>query len=639
MSEDLHTTEKEEKGKKKNQGKRSSKHYTAVVYVHGMGSQRRNEEVSNLIDQLDKFSHRVSDLDMLGKLSDIQAHLEGSRVDEEKNISFISTTHRKRTGDETQIVRFYEAYWAPIMAGGSSVPEVLKWIFLQVLAPIKTIRQPWRSQARLRRTALISLWHNMSDKRKAKYGYKKEHLERVLKLYDDFEGLDARRQFKKGSHKDFRSYIGQQQQVLQQELEEKRKSNLTKKQQKETRKKLQETQEENILTLLVRQWKRHYLIGEVFNEFVLLTLFVALALGAAAFFGAAVMLLNALVAIDTSNLPFQLDLEVSYKNVLTVVGIFVGSIGITSFLKNYLGDVQMWATYTETDEKYLRRKKVVKEASDIFHHVLLDHDHCDRVIVVAHSLGTSVAHDALLEIGRYNRARNIGGAPIISPLPLIRIEHFISLATPVDKIYYFFENYKSKSHRYNRVVEQIRGDISEVPFAKNSKRQIHWINFWDAADIISGSIESPHNANHIDLRVDNYQVYNRWFPDPNKSHFAYFDDVRVLRILFDSIFNRKYNFVDYKTIPKKSDGESPDYKSLVVGPGKGIIINRIFQAFMLLLPWFIGGAILGHLFQGGSSFTNTLTIIAIIITFVLVIGWIVSWIRGHLVSYDTLPKQ
>ncbi|MBT3313187.1 MAG: hypothetical protein HN390_01100, partial [Anaerolineae bacterium] len=386
------------------------------------------------------------------------------------------------------------------------------------------------------------------------------------------------------------------------------------------------------LVLLAKHWKFYYLISEIFNEFVLLTLFITLVLGAGALFWIATILLNVLSVIDTSNLPFQFEQEVSFKNVLAVVSVFLG-LGITSFLKNYLGDVQMWATYTETDEKYLRRKKVVKVASDIFHHVLLDYKYCDRVIVIAHSLGTSVAHDALLETGRYNRARNIGGAPIKSPLPLYKIEHFISLATPIDKVYYFFENYKSKSHRFNRVIEQIRGDISEVPFAKNTKKQIHWINFWDAADIISGSIESPHNANHADLRVDNYEIYNRWFPDPNKSHFAYFEDIRVLRIIFDTIFNRKHSFVDPK-IPRNPNG-SPKYKTQIVGSRGGLPINRIFQAFMLLLPWSILGAVLGHIFLKGSLFTNVSTRLSIVVAVILLIGWFLSKKRGHLVSYNT----
>ena len=36
------------------------KSYTAVVYVHGMGQQRRFEEMSRLIDSLDKHANAVS---------------------------------------------------------------------------------------------------------------------------------------------------------------------------------------------------------------------------------------------------------------------------------------------------------------------------------------------------------------------------------------------------------------------------------------------------------------------------------------------------------------------------------------------------------------------------------------------------
>lgn len=584
---------------KQGQGKHSKAHYTAVIYVHGMGSQRRNEEVSTLVDHLDKYAFKQDDFEKVGKLMHIKAHLEINSVEPEKNISAIRLKHviRKNDKPQEQEFRFYEVYWAPIMAGGSSVVSVMKWLFSQAFTPLKTLRTPWRLRARLRRTALCSLWHKMNDADKHNNGYGNKHFEELLKRYDDFEGPEARRRFKKGTFRDFVNYIQKR------------------------------GDKGNHLTKLAKQWRLNYFVGEVFNEVVLLTLLVAMLLGAGAVFWLALMILNTLSVIDTSGIPFDFALESSTQNILTVAGILLGIFGITRFIKDYLGDVQMWATYTETDEKYLRRAKVLEKARSIFHHILHD-EKCDRVVVVAHSLGTSVAHDALLDIGRFNRARNIGGAPIKSPLPLYKIEHFISIATPIDKIYYFFESYKSKSHRYNRIIEQLRGDISEVPFAKNKKRQIHWINFWDGADIISGSIESPHNAEYSDLRVDNCEVYNRWFPDPAKSHFAYFEDSRVVRILFNSIFNRKHSFID----TPRNNG-IPDYDRQIVGPGKGLVINRIFQGFMLLIPWVIGTTVTVHILQINTQLELVLIILSIAILLVLSIGWSVSSLRGHLSPY------
>ena len=119
-------------------------------------------------------------------------------------------------------------------------------------------------------------------------------------------------------------------------------------------------------------------------------------------------------------------------------------------------------------------------------HVLED-EACGRVIVVAHSLGTAVAMDTLLRLGRYNRARDREN-PMEGPLPLEKLRCFVTMGSPIDKIHYFFESYRSSYHRYVRVVEALRGDISTAPFAKNRKPHIHWINVWDRGDAISGEV-------------------------------------------------------------------------------------------------------------------------------------------------------
>jgi hypothetical protein len=148
--------------------------------------------------------------------------------------------------------------------------------------------------------------------------------------------------------------------------------------------------------------------------------------------------------------------------VTTLVSVVLGK-----FLTDYMGDVEAWATYEETDEKNERRQKVLERGVQTFAHVLGD-PRCNRVAVVAHSLGTSIAHDTLLTLARQNRAINPQD-PIAGPVPLHKVEHFITMGSPIDKIEYFFESYRSGSHRYKRVVEELRGDIGNVPFCRNRK--------------------------------------------------------------------------------------------------------------------------------------------------------------------------
>ncbi|MGD9332157.1 MAG: hypothetical protein PVJ53_12650, partial [Desulfobacterales bacterium] len=91
---------------------------------------------------------------------------------------------------------------------------------------------------------------------------------------------------------------------------------------------------------------------------------------------------------------------------------------------------------------------------DLISHVLQDPD-CKRAVMVAHSLGTAVAHDVLLQAARHNRAYNATD-PISGPIPLEKMTHWVTFGSPIDKIQYFFESYKSRHHRYKRVVEELR---------------------------------------------------------------------------------------------------------------------------------------------------------------------------------------
>ena len=112
--------------------------YSAVVYFHGMGSQRRYEETSRLVDCLDRYvvgRHREGK--SLGVLRDIKARVEPLRSNSPSNdiVGYIRTRFLNLDAGEASTVRFYEAYWAPVMAGNKSAWGIAKWAFRQPLRP------------------------------------------------------------------------------------------------------------------------------------------------------------------------------------------------------------------------------------------------------------------------------------------------------------------------------------------------------------------------------------------------------------------------------------------------------------------------------------------------------------------------
>ena len=538
--------------------------YTAVIYFHGMGSQRRYEELSRLVDAIDKFlTHSDRDGGKgggKGLLRGIVPKLEPLIGSREKTIAYIEAEYDpKKDGEwgEKNPVRFYEVYWAPVMAGNRSVKRVLKWMFSQVLRPWQIFFSPWRERQRLRRAVLIDL---LDVQEKWPDGVEEADFERLVKLYDDFEKPNIIERFPEGTFKDFISFI-----------EDEKEGEKVRKVQS---------------VALARMWLKQYQLRELLNGFYLLTLALALVFSALLSVFLIFLFLQffaGLTLFSGDQHPllhtFITKWNPSWKTAAGLAVSLFSFLGLKGFLTDYMGDVESWATYEETDKKHEQRHKVIELGTTVINHVLAQ-EACSRVVIVSHSLGTTVAHDTLLHVTRNNRARN-SHDPITGPTELIKISHFVTLASPIDKIQYFFESYKSRYHRYKRVVEELRGDIGEVPFSRFGTPHIHWVNFWDEGDIISGALQSPTNRKRIRHRVDNVHVSSLYFPDPGESHSAYFRNKTVIQSLFEIIILGKYN---YRT--KNPDtGHREKCRTHALGPGEptGKVRKYFFAA--LLLPW------------------------------------------------------
>ncbi len=579
--------------------------YTAVLYVHGMGNQRRFEEVSRLIDAIDTYlsnSFRQRG-EKLGYLSKIKPRLELCRASKGDDVTYIRTLHANPSEHEvwkSPETRYYEIYWAPVMAGMGSPSSVVKWILRQAKRPFQTRFSPWRERHRLRRSALAELHEH---ELKWPENTRAEDFDKLLRLYADFERLDAKRNFPEGRFEQFLSFI---------------QTKYTK--HPETTKRL---------IALARAWHRAYILTEARNLFFLTTILLAVVLTGGLLIWSilsVMQLVSGLSFLTESKLPFAEYLRDKFHpSVSAATGLLVNlliAFGLGKFLTNYMGDVEAWVTYEETDEKHIRRRRVLDEATRIATHVLLD-PRCERVVVISHSLGTSVAHDTLLTLARNNRARNPEN-PISGPVPLEKISHFVTIASPIDKINYFFESTRSAFHRYLRIVDTLRGDISEAPFAKNRKPHIHWVNFWDQADIISGPLHSPVGRRGLLNRVDNFHVANLHAPDPGSSHSAYFLNRAVISRLFDMIYWNRYNFGD---APLRDDGKGHDYDRVMLGPGENKGLHLHFFRLLLALPWLGLGYIIFLLLE--ARFLGSVTFgVILAVSATMVMSMLMRKLRG-----------
>lgn len=574
--------------------------HTALVYFHGMGDQKRFEEVSRIVDALDRYDYLA--FREKKKLVGIHAQLEKPLTDLPREVGYISLIYKHEQDKKwsRREHRFYEAYWANITAGGVPVHAVLGWVLKQATIPLKALTAPWRDLARLKRSALLEVWPRLLKKRG---DLTKSDLKNLLESYDEFEGWEARRSFPKGGSNQFVKFLG------------------------ETHKDQDNAER---LDWLARQWRAHYTRSHLLNFFIIATFLLAIALVLGVLFLAVASLLQ----LTTQILPAWFltwigedTLKPTYANVTVTIGLLLSAIGISFFLREYLGDVYFWCSYEETSEKYQKRRDILKYCSEFLTHVLKN-PACERVVVVAHSLGTTIAYDTILELARKNRARDPNNPAAGDKIPLHKIQHFITLASPIDKVHYFFENQRSKYHRYNRVVEEIRGDIGSEPFSKTGGPWAHWINFWDQADIISGSLQTPGDQKNPSLRVDNHEVGSFLFPEPGGAHSAYFENRDVIETIYRCTFENEFNFSVIRTSKTKDDKEAR-YAQAFVGSGRGWAGTKPFQGITMALPWLGLAYAVFHLakIEIGSLITSYALAAGVII---ILLGAIFGLSRGHL---------
>jgi pimeloyl-ACP methyl ester carboxylesterase len=173
----------------------------------------------------------------------------------------------------------------------------------------------------------------------------------------------------------------------------------------------------------------------------------------------------------------------------------VGRTTAKSFFVNFFADVMIYTTRDENVDFFGMRSKMLDLVTGVIVNTALAScgggKHYDRVFVLGHSLGSTIALDAVLRF-----AKVVQQAPEDALLgeAFGRIRGFVTFGSPLEKTKYFFDvNHPSPSLSF----EQWRGDTYGRYFTDDptvldrpNEAPIFWGNYWYFADPVANELDS-----------------------------------------------------------------------------------------------------------------------------------------------------
>ena len=465
--------------------------HTSIIYVHGVGNPKRHVSLSNFLDYFDLYG-QTQNKEGVGKPRKFQTIAEKFHNDVIHYVEFKKVNIIDGRPVTTKTVRVYEAYWVPEALTKFGLGYLVLWIAIRLKAPLLMAFSSWRSFSALRLATLHRIGLNYD---------KPGRLEKLERFYRDFDNWEGRSRYKSGSFKQFLLHIDA----------------------------ISSPQDKVGLQESATLWRSRFQ-REVLSSFLTTLSFV---IGILWLFGLALHALKTVYSsIKTGSLNFTVEFVVDSSFLMILVS--VGAYGL-SLLSKYVFDVAAWTMESEKDQRFAARRKVVGFTQKLIRHVVYD-SNCGEVHVVAHSLGTSVAMEAIFKEGELAKIAPKNSLERIAP-NLAKIRTIFLTGSPIDLIFSYFQADRTFSHRYNRLYEDKRPSIGLPPFWIDGKAATSRIyNFWSRFDPISSTVLSVRKklSERRDALV-NSECLPPGAPLPLRAHVSYFADPSVMGAIYRAV--------------------------------------------------------------------------------------------------------
>lgn len=475
------------------------KDHTSVIYFHGIGTPERHSSLSQFLDYFDVFGQSQKKED-IGRPRDFSYKSELS--DEDEVVEYVEFKRVCIIGNKTTAVkrvRIYEAYWSPEADQQFSYLYAFRWIARRFRTPFDMFFSNWRAFGPIK---LLSLHRIAMEGQRPIF-------QRLEKMYRDFDNWDSRSEFPRGSFSDFIAAVRREGGTDGNELER-----------------------------LARTWRLKFLEQSAFMAFV----FYSVLLTALSYLLLLLFSVAAIVSEHTEFISTPPPLSPSLAWVVVATSILIIPT-LNSVFRTHIYDVLFWTLQKERDPRFGSRRRVLSYARKLIRHVVKQN--CSDCIIVSHSLGTSIAMEALLNEGVREQLESVGDGE--TPLPVEKIRYVFTIGSPIDLIFYLFQSDTSKSHRHSRLEEQRRPSIALPPFWIGGTAGItKVINVWSKFDPLAAPLRSISKS--FGERSDAIHDLEVLTPSlPLGAHTNYYRDPRFMRTIYWAVMTGR--------LPKTDSGD------------------------------------------------------------------------------------
>jgi hypothetical protein len=444
---------------------------TALVFIHGMGEQRRYADSALLATRLAWQAGAPAPCVDLAWRADEPSARPRARA-------------RVTATIEDRPVVFHDVYWAPLVSGRTNFRSLVRWLKARSLRPVGYLAARWASHPELKIATLQEDKDGLS------------RLER--ELIDDYLAFASEARARNGPYAAgvFGAFVSflRERHAGDDALEARLRA--------------------------ARTWLARFRFVNLLTLVRSVPLLAALGAGVLAVPLTAAWLADRLVDPRPSGTWLT----------LAAGALWLCAFPLARLLVRTIGDVEVYATYVEASERHVAHEAVVAEAVTVLRRALED-EAVARVVLVAHSLGTVVAWDALRVLALETQS----GGPL-RPAALLKLARVVTYGSPIDKVRYFHFMDDKNDPTFAAVLERLRADTRVGPF-EDRPEGLAWDNWYDPADLVAGRLESP-NDRDMTAPVRNVAVACGAFPNPFTSHNGYLDRPEVLDGILDALAGR-----------------------------------------------------------------------------------------------------